>query len=72
VPATFPFILGADLAGVVEASGIGATRFSAGDDVFGQLLLPPLVAADADPSPAEVVDVSSAPPAGRRKLGGDA
>jgi len=42
MPATFPFILGADLAGVVQASGNSATRFSPGDEVFGQLLIPPL------------------------------
>jgi NADPH:quinone reductase-like Zn-dependent oxidoreductase len=40
--ATFPLIMGADFAGVVEAVGMGATRFSPGDKVFGQLLVPPL------------------------------
>jgi NADPH:quinone reductase-like Zn-dependent oxidoreductase len=40
--ATFPLILGADAAGVVEALGTGASRFSPGDKVFGQLLVPPL------------------------------
>jgi NADPH:quinone reductase len=42
MPARFPLILGADLAGVVEAVGEGANRFSPGDEVFGQLLIPPL------------------------------
>jgi NADPH:quinone reductase-like Zn-dependent oxidoreductase len=35
-------VLGADVAGVVEALGQGATRFSRGDEVFGQLLVAPL------------------------------
>jgi NADPH:quinone reductase-like Zn-dependent oxidoreductase len=42
MPATFPMILGADAAGTVEQIGEGATRFSVGDEVFGQLLIPPL------------------------------
>jgi NADPH2:quinone reductase len=42
MPATFPMILGADAAGTVEQTGEGADRFSVGDEVFGQLLLPPL------------------------------
>jgi NADPH:quinone reductase len=42
MPATFPMVLGADCAGVIEQLGQGATRFSVGDDVFGQLLIPPL------------------------------
>jgi NADPH:quinone reductase-like Zn-dependent oxidoreductase len=42
VPATFPMVLGADLAGTVRQEGPGAARFAAGDEVFGQLLLPPL------------------------------
>jgi NADPH:quinone reductase len=42
MPATFPMVLGADCAGVVDELGEGASRFSAGDDVFGQLLIPPL------------------------------
>lgn len=41
-PATFPMVLGADAAGVVEEVGEGATRFSRGDEVFGQLLLAPI------------------------------
>jgi NADPH:quinone reductase len=42
MPATFPMILGADAAGRVEHLGDGADRFSVGDEVFGQLLIPPL------------------------------
>ena len=42
MPATFPLVLGADLAGVVEAVGKGARKFLAGDEVFGQLLIAPL------------------------------
>ena len=42
MPATFPMVLGADGAGVVERVGDGATRFSAGQSVFGQLLIAPL------------------------------
>ena len=42
MPGTFPMVLGADVAGVVEAIGEGAKRFSPGDEVFGQLLVAPL------------------------------
>jgi NADPH:quinone reductase-like Zn-dependent oxidoreductase len=42
MPATFPMVLGADGAGVVEGVGEGATRFFAGQSVFGQLLIAPL------------------------------
>ena len=42
MPASFPLILGADLAGVVEAVGEGAGKFLPGDEVFGQLLIAPL------------------------------
>jgi NADPH:quinone reductase-like Zn-dependent oxidoreductase len=42
MPATFPMVLGADGAGVVEGVGEGANRFSAGQRVFGQLLIAPL------------------------------
>ena len=42
MPATFPMVLGADGAGVVEQLGDGASRFSVGDDLFGQLLIAPL------------------------------
>ncbi len=42
MPATFPMVLGADGAGVVEELGEGTSRFSVGDDLFGQLLIAPL------------------------------
>jgi NADPH:quinone reductase len=42
MPGSFPFVLGADLAGVVEAVGESAGRFQLGEEVFGQLLIAPL------------------------------
>jgi len=42
MPAQFPMVLGADLAGTVREDGPGAARFAPGDQVFGQLLIPPL------------------------------
>jgi len=59
MPATFPLILGADVAGVVDAVGEGTTRFSPGDTVFGQLLIPPLGSAGTY---AEYVTVSQDAP----------
>src|ERR1700694_5544045 len=44
-PASFPFILGSDLAGVVEAVGEGAAKFKSGDELFGPLLSAPLARA---------------------------
>lgn len=41
-PATFPMVLGVDGAGTVTATGEGATRFSLGERIFGQLLLAPI------------------------------
>ncbi len=42
MPAKFPLVLGADVAGVVEEIGADESRFYRGDMVFGQLLVPPL------------------------------
>jgi NADPH:quinone reductase len=42
MPATFPMVLGADGAGVVEKLGEGTSRFSVGDDLVYQLLIAPL------------------------------
>jgi NADPH:quinone reductase len=42
MPAMFPMVLGADGAGVIEHVGTKATRFAIGQNVFGQLLIPPL------------------------------
>jgi NADPH:quinone reductase len=42
MPAIFPMVLGADFAGVIEGVGEGAERFAVGQNVFGQLFLPPL------------------------------
>jgi NADPH:quinone reductase-like Zn-dependent oxidoreductase len=41
-PATFPMVLGADGAGIVEALGEGTIGFSPGEKIFGQLLVPPI------------------------------
>ena len=59
MPATFPMVLGADGAGVVEKIGEGESRFSVGDDLFGQLLIPPLGSAGTY---AEYVAVSEDAP----------
>jgi NADPH:quinone reductase-like Zn-dependent oxidoreductase len=53
--ATFPMVLGADGAGIVEAIGEGETLFSPGDQVFGQLWTAPFVEAGTH---AEYVAVS--------------
>jgi NADPH2:quinone reductase len=42
MPGTFPMVLGFDVAGAVDQIGEGAGRFSVGDVVFGQTLVPPL------------------------------
>jgi NADPH:quinone reductase len=42
MPATFPLILGVDVAGVIEAVGDGPGPYSIGDRIFGQLLTSPL------------------------------
>jgi len=59
MPAVFPLILGADVVGVVDAVGEGTTRFSPGESVFGQLLIPPLGSAGTY---AEYVAVSQDAP----------
>jgi NADPH:quinone reductase len=42
MPATFPLVLGSDVSGVVDAVGSDETTFQPGDEVFGQLMVPPL------------------------------
>lgn len=69
MPATFPLILGVDVAGVVEALGEGATRFSPGDEVFGQLLIAPLGSAGTY---ADEVAVTEDAPLARMPKGVDA
>jgi NADPH:quinone reductase len=59
MPATFPLVLGADVAGVVDAVGPDETEFKPGDEVFGQLLLPPLGSAGTY---AEFVAVAASAP----------
>ena len=67
-PATFPMVLGADGAGVVEGAGEGARRFSRGDELFGQLLIPPLGSAGTY---AEYVAVTEEAPLARVPTGLD-
>ena len=66
MPATFPMVLGADLAGAVEEAGPSAIRFAAGDAVFGQLLIAPLGSAGTY---AEYVAVSEDAPLARVPTG---
>src|SRR6478736_4400263 len=68
MPATFPMVLGADCAGVVEKIGESESRFSVGDDLFGQLLIPPLGSAGTY---AEYVAVSEDAPLARVPSGLD-
>jgi NADPH2:quinone reductase len=68
MPATFPMVLGADGAGVVEKIGEAESRFSVGDDLFGQLLIPPLGSAGTY---AEYVAVSEDAPLARVPSGLD-
>jgi NADPH:quinone reductase-like Zn-dependent oxidoreductase len=42
MPATFPMVLGADVAGTVDDVGEGTSQFAVGEAVMGQLLTPPL------------------------------
>jgi NADPH:quinone reductase len=68
MPATFPMVLGADGAGVVEQLGEGASKFSLGDDLFGQLLIAPLGSAGTY---AEYVAVTEDAPLARVPSGLD-
>jgi NADPH:quinone reductase len=42
MPAIFPMVLGADVAGTVEDVGEDTSQFAVGEAVMGQLLIPPL------------------------------
>lgn len=66
VPGTFPMVLGADLAGVVEEGAPGPLRFARGNEVFGQLLIPPLGSAGTY---AEYVTVAADAPLARVPAG---
>jgi NADPH:quinone reductase-like Zn-dependent oxidoreductase len=68
MPAKFPMVLGADGAGVVEELGEGASRYSVGDDLFGQLLIAPIGSAGTY---AEYVAVSEDAPLARVPSGLD-
>jgi NADPH:quinone reductase len=83
MPATFPMVLGADVAGRIENAGEGSSRFAVGDAVMGQLLVPPLgssgtyaeyVAVSADstlariPSGMDAAVAASAPTVGMTGL----
>jgi NADPH:quinone reductase len=81
--ATFPLIMGVDVAGVIEGAGENAARFVLGDEVFGQLVVPPLgsagtyaeqvaVAQDANVAPVphgmDLVTAAALPTAGGTAL----
>src|SRR6201996_6457939 len=66
MPATFPMVLGADVAGLVEKLGDGTSRFSVGDDLFGQLLIAPIGSAGTY---AEYVAVTEDAPLARVPAG---
>jgi NADPH:quinone reductase len=68
MPATFPMVLGADVAGLVEKLGDGTSRFSVGDDLFGQLLIAPIGSAGTY---AEYVAVTEDAPLARVPSGLD-
>jgi NADPH:quinone reductase-like Zn-dependent oxidoreductase len=55
-------VLGVDGAGIVEAVGEGTTRFLPGDEVFGQLFIPPV---GASGTYAEYVAVTAEAPVAR-------
>src|SRR3954447_1489286 len=71
MPMSFPYILGCDLAGTVEALGPGASRFQVGDRVWGsnqgilgrQGIMAEFAAVDEDwlyPTPAQLADTEAA------------
>src|SRR5205085_6616343 len=62
IPGTFPMVLGVDVAGTVESVSAGAARFSPGDEVFGQLAIPPFGSAGTY---AEYVAVTEQAPLSR-------
>jgi NADPH:quinone reductase len=68
MPATFPMVLGADGAGMVEELGDRTSRYSVRDDLFGQLLIAPLGSAGTY---AEYVAVSEDAPLARVPTGLD-
>ena len=68
MPATFPMVLGADGAGIVEKLGEGTSRYSGGEHVFGQLMVAPLGSAGTY---AEYVAVSEDAPLARVPTGLD-
>jgi len=68
MPGTFPMVLGADLAGTVQEDGPGVARFAPGDEVFGQLLIPPL---GSTGTYAQYVACSEDAPLARRPAGLD-
>lgn len=68
MPATFPMVLGADLAGAVQENGPGASKFAPGDEIFGHLVIPPLGSAGTY---AEYVAVSQDAPLARVPAGLD-
>jgi NADPH:quinone reductase-like Zn-dependent oxidoreductase len=69
MPAIFPLILGFDLAGVIEAVGEGAGKFTVGEEVYGQLKIAPLGSAGTY---AEYVAVTEDAPLARIPRGLDA
>ena len=66
---TFPLVLGVDVAGVVEAVGKAVTKFSRGDEVFGQIVVPPL---GSTGTYAEYVAITDNAPLARVPAGLDA
>ena len=60
MPATFPMIVGSDMSGVVTAVGDTTSKFSPGDEVFGQLLISPLGSAGTYAEQVAVVNETMA------------